>query len=115
LSSREINYRTYFRAVVALTMMVVWSLVTISGFLLWSVPRGPRSGAQILFLNLTKRDWGELHVWFSFVAILITIMHLVIDWRAFCGCMKYLASTHRLGGPANAQPRGPRPSPRLGK
>lgn len=110
MAPRAINYRTYFRSVVALAMMIIWSLVTISGFLLWSVPHGPRSGAQTLLLNLTKREWGELHVWFSFVAIGVTIAHLVIDWRAFCGCMKYLASAQRHGGPANAQPGGSRPS-----
>lgn len=100
---RQINVRTYFRAIVAVAMMVVWSLVTISGFLLWSVPHGPRAGAQILLLNLTKREWGELHVWSSVIAIGITIVHLVIDWRSLCGCVKYLASVHRVGGPANGQ------------
>ena len=101
---REINYRTYARATVALIMMTVWSLVTISGFLLWSVPHGPRSGAQLLLFNLTKREWGQLHVWFSFVAIAITIVHLIIDWRALCGCVRYLASVHRRGEPATGQP-----------
>jgi hypothetical protein len=101
---KPINIRTYFRAIVAVAMMLVWSLVTISGFVLWSVPHGPRSGAQILLLNLTKREWGELHVWFSVIAIGITFVHLVIDWRALCGCVKYLASVHRVGGPANDQP-----------
>jgi hypothetical protein len=106
---REINYRTYFRAIVAVAMMIVWSLVTISGFLLWSVPHGPRAGYQTLLFDLSKREWADLHVWFSFIAIGITIVHLVIDWRALCGCMKYLASVHRLGAPANGQPVNSKP------
>jgi len=36
----------YFRAIVTPAMMIVLSLVTISGFLLWSVSHGPRSVYQ---------------------------------------------------------------------
>ena len=104
---REINYRTYLRAAIALAMMVVWSLVTISGFLLWLAPDGPRSGHRLLLLGLTKREWGELHTWFSFIAIAITVAHLVVDWRALCGCMKYLASVHRLDSPGNTPTASP--------
>lgn len=99
---REVNYRTYLRAAIALAMMVIWSLVTVSGFLLWIAPDGPRSGYRLLLFSLTKRAWGELHTWFSFIAIAITVAHLVVDWRALGGCMKYLASVHRPGSPANA-------------
>jgi hypothetical protein len=83
----------YFRGIVAVAMMLVWSLVTISGFLLRSVPHGPCSSAQILLLNLTKREWGELHVWFSVIA----------NWHHIRPS-GHLASVHRVGGPANDQP-----------
>ncbi len=92
---RTINVKTYVRAVIAVAMMVVWSLVTLSGFLLWLAPHGPRSGYQILLFSLTKREWGELHLWFSLAAIGVTIAHLIIDWRGLCGCLRYLASAHR--------------------
>jgi Domain of unknown function (DUF4405) len=99
--SASLNFRTYARAVIAFAMMVIWGLVTISGFLLWLAPHGPRSGFRLLLFDLTKREWGELHVWFSFIAIAITVAHLVVDWRELCGCMKYLASVHRHDSPAN--------------
>ncbi len=99
--SASLNFRTYARAVIALAMMVVWGLVTISGFLLWLVPHGPRSGFRLLLFELPKREWGELHGWFSFIAIAMTIAHLVVDWRGLSGCMKYLASVHRHDSPAN--------------
>ena len=88
-------------------MMIVWSLVAISGVLLWLAPDGPRSGHRLLLLSLTKREWGELHTWFSFIAIAITVAHLVVDWRALCGCMKYLASVHRLDSPGNTPTASP--------
>lgn len=91
----QINYRTYLRSIIAVLMMVVWSLVMLSVFLLWLVPHGPRSGQTPLLFDLTKREWGELHLWLSLVAIAVTVAHLIVDWRGLCGCMKYLASVHR--------------------
>ena len=99
--SREVNYRTYVRAVIAVAMIVVWSLVTISGILLWLAPHGPRSGYRSLLFDFTKKEWGELHLYFSLAAIALTVAHLVIDWRGLCGCMKYLASVHRPSDPAD--------------
>jgi Domain of unknown function (DUF4405) len=93
--ARPINLKTYSRAVIAIAMMVTWSLVTVSGFLLWIAPSGPRSGYQLLFLGLTKREWGDLHLWFSLVALAVTLLHIIIDWRGLCGCLHYLASVHR--------------------
>jgi hypothetical protein len=102
---KPINIRTYFRAIVAVAMMLVWSLVTISGFVLWSVPHGPRSGAQILLLNLTKREWGELHVWFSVIANWHHIRpsgHRLARPMRLCEVPRQRASS--LGAPANDQP-----------
>jgi hypothetical protein len=53
-----------------------------------------------LLFDLTKREWGELHLWFSLAAIAVTVAHLIIDWRGLCGCMKYLASVHRCSDSA---------------
>ena len=66
-----------------------------SGFLLWIAPSGPRSGYRLLFLGLTKREWGDLHLWFSLIALGVTLLHVVIDWRGLYGCLHYLASVHR--------------------
>ena len=96
--SSRFNYRTYLRSIIAILLMIVWSLVIVSGVLLWLVPHGPRSGQTPLLFNLTKRDWGELHLWFSLAAIAVTSAHLVIDWRGLCGCLKYLTSVHRGNG-----------------
>jgi hypothetical protein len=53
----------------------------------------------LLLFEFTKRQWGEIHLWFSLAAIVVTVAHLVVDWRGLCGCMKYLASVHRSGEP----------------
>jgi hypothetical protein len=99
----RINYRTYLRSIIAILLMIVWSSVIVSGVLLWLVPHGPRSGQTRLLFNLTKQDWGELHLWFGLAAIAVTSAHLVIDWRGLRGCMKYLTSVHRGNGSTEDQ------------
>jgi hypothetical protein len=92
---RPVNFRAYGRAVIALTLISVWSMAAFSGFLLWFAPSGPRAGWNILLLGLTKRQWGEVHFWISVAALGVTIVHVIIDWRGLRGCLRYLTSVHR--------------------
>ena len=59
--SSRFNYRTYLRSIIAILLMIVWSLVIVSGVMLWLVPHGPRSRQTRCCSVSTKRDWGELH------------------------------------------------------
>ncbi len=80
-------------------MIVLWSAAALTGFLLWLAPEGPRSGRTLLLLGLTKHQWGDMHFWFSVTAVIVTVIHIAIDWRALVGCMRYLASAHRGSEP----------------
>lgn len=56
-------------------------------------------GLSTFVPGLTKREWGDLHLWFSLVALAVTLLHIIIDWRGLCGCLHYLASVHRNDKP----------------
>jgi len=71
-------------------MLAAWGLSVFSGFILWAAPSGYRAGRMILFLGMTKRQWGDWHTWFSLIAIIITIIHLIVDWKGLKGSIKYL-------------------------
>lgn len=92
---RSIKIKLYIRAWVAITLIVVWGLAAFTGFLLWIAPSGRRSGRLPLFLGLTKGQWGDVHFWVSVAALVVTLIHIVIDWRALRGCIRYLTSVHR--------------------
>ena len=53
---RPIKFKVYARAVTAILLIAVWSLVGLTGLLLWLAPSGQRAGQQILLLGITKHE-----------------------------------------------------------
>ncbi|GAI02377.1 unnamed protein product [marine sediment metagenome] len=91
----KVKVKVYARAVVAIMLITVWSLVALTGLLLWLAPSGPRSGQQLLLLEMTKHEWGDVHFWIAVAVVVVTVVHLIIDWRALRGLVRYLTSVHR--------------------
>ncbi|MFC1908841.1 DUF4405 domain-containing protein [Chloroflexota bacterium] len=94
-SNRPIKIKVYVRAVVAIMLITVWTLVALTGLLLWLAPSGARSGKQLLLLELTKGEWGDIHFWIAVATFVVTIAHIIIDWKALRGVIRYLTSAHR--------------------
>jgi hypothetical protein len=92
---RPIKVKVYARAVVAIMLVTVWSLVALTGLLLWLAPEGYRAGRQLLLLGLTKNEWGDIHFWIAVAVLTVTVVHIIIDWKALRGVIRYLASVHR--------------------
>ncbi len=92
---RTINFRAYFRAIIALALIICWSLAAITGFLLSLAPRGQGAGRLPWLLGLNRHQWGDVHFLISVVALCVTVIHLVIDWRVLRGLLRYLISVHR--------------------
>jgi hypothetical protein len=96
---RPIKLKVYARAVVAVLLIVTWILVALTGLLLWLAPEGPRSGQIALLLGLTKGEWGDIHFWIAVATFIVTVLHIIIDWKALRGVIRYLTSAHRRSGP----------------
>jgi hypothetical protein len=82
--------KAYLRSWVSISMLISWGLSALSGFILWVAPNGLRSGRMLLLFGLNKSEWGSFHTWLSIAALIITILHLVVDWRGLKGSIKYL-------------------------
>ena len=95
---RPIKFKVYARAVTAILLIAVWSLVGLTGLLLWLAPSGQRAGQQILLLGITKSEWGDIHFWIGVATVAITLIHLIIDWKALRGVIRYLTTVHRERG-----------------
>jgi len=92
---RAIKPKVYARAIIAIALIVAWLSSAISGLILWLAPDVRQAGQQPLLFGITKNNWGEIHFWICVVVVAVTILHIVVDWKALRGVIRYLTSVHR--------------------
>jgi hypothetical protein len=92
---RPIKPKVYARAVIAIALIIVWVLSAFSGLILWLAPDVRQAGQQPLLFGITKQNWGEIHFWICVIVVVVTVVHIIIDWKALRGVIRYLTSTHR--------------------
>ncbi len=92
---RRIKPKVYVRAVTAIALIITWSLSAFSGLILWLSPDVRQAGRQLLLFGITKQNWGEIHFWICVAVVVVTIVHIIIDWKALRGVIRYLTSVHR--------------------
>jgi hypothetical protein len=97
---RPINLKIYTRAITAIALIVVWVMSAFSGLILWLAPEGRQAGKQSLLFGITKQEWGDVHFWVCVAVVVVTIIHMIIDWKALRGIIRYLTAVHRdrIGG-----------------
>jgi len=88
--SKTIRKKTIMRAIISLSMLILWSFVLLTGIFLWLAPRGQGAGQTDYIIGLNRHEIGDIHFYFSIIAVIFTIAHLLIDWKAFKGLMRYL-------------------------
>ena len=87
--------KIYARAIIAIVLITAWALSGFSGLVLWLAPEVRRAGQQQLLFNFTKHEWGEIHFWICVAVVIVTIVHIIIDWKALRGVIRYMTSVHR--------------------
>ena len=92
---RPINTKVYARAIIAIALIVGWILSAFSGLILWLAPEGQRAGQRELLFGITKENWGDIHFWICVAVMVITIVHVIVDWKALRGVIRYMDSVHR--------------------
>ena len=45
--------------------------------------------------SMSRHQWGEIHFWICVAVLIVTIVHVIIDWKALRGVIRYLTSVHR--------------------
>lgn len=89
----KLRLRVYARSVTDVLLVLAWIPATFTGVILWApvglVPEGPGKGERIMLWGQTTAEWGTIHWWLSAAAVAFTLLHIVLDWRAFKGAMKY--------------------------
>ncbi|WP_036489456.1 DUF4405 domain-containing protein [Myxosarcina sp. GI1] len=95
---RKIYYLNYLRAIAALALLVVWSFAALTGFLLELLLRGYGAGRLFLFLGLTRHQWGEIHFVVCVIALGVTVIHTLLEWRVLRGYIRYFFDPHHRPG-----------------
>lgn len=76
------------RALVAVFLVIFWFYSISTGFLLYFTKHV--SGNTPILFEVTRSEWKDLHFWLSVIAFIITIVHLIIDWKALTSSIRYL-------------------------
>ncbi len=92
--------RAYQRALVNIALIVAWSMVVLTGLLLYVLPKGQHAG-QTVYVLLTRAGWEELHFWIGLVAVLVTLTHISLDWCALKGSLRCLFGGRRPSHPCD--------------
>ena len=92
---RPLKPKVYARAIIAIALITVWILSAFSGIILWLAPEVRQAGKQLLLFGITKENWGEIHFWICVAVVVVTIVHIIVDWKALRGVIRYLTSVHR--------------------
>lgn len=100
---RPFKVKIYARAVTAILLIVTWVLIIMSSLILYLAPSGSRSGQQPLLFGLTKTTWGDIHFWIGVATVAVIVIHIIIDWKALRGVIRYLTSVHRGSLPTIAR------------
>jgi hypothetical protein len=91
---RPVKIKIYARAIIAIALIFSWLLSAFSGLILWLAPEVRQAGKQPLLFDITKESWGEIHFWVC-VVVVVTVAHLIIDWKALRGVIRNMTSVHR--------------------
>lgn len=89
----KIRLRLYTRVLTDISLVLLWLPATFTGLILWEtlgfVPEGPGKGERVMLWGLTTAEWGTVHLWISIAAVAFTLLHVVLDWKALKGAVKY--------------------------
>jgi hypothetical protein len=78
------------RGLIGLVLLISWAMSGLSGLILYLAPTGRRSGQALLLLEMTKHEWADYHTWSSFLAVGVTVLHVIVDWKILVALVKCL-------------------------
>jgi hypothetical protein len=87
------------RATLVVGLLITVTLVLVSGVIPWLAADGPRSGRAVLLFALTKRDWADVHLVASMVAISVAASHVIVVRTGLVSDLRLLVTGRRSAVP----------------
>lgn len=79
----------YVRILIFAIALALGILSLVTGLILYFWPHGPRAGQLIIF-GMTKLEWGEVHTYASILALIVILIHLVVNRTSIRLYFRYL-------------------------
>jgi hypothetical protein len=74
--------KTWLSRILNLALWLVGSVLASTGLVLaFRLPPGSRGGRGLSLLGWTRHDWGDLHTWLAYAAVVLIVSHLLIHAR----------------------------------
>jgi len=78
-----------WRAFTSVLMTLGFLLLALSGLMLFLAPPGRVANwTNWTILGLTKSEWGGVHIWFGTLFLVMTVLHVVFNWRPLVSYFK---------------------------
>jgi hypothetical protein len=91
----RISPLVYTKGIIGVLLLIAWSCVLTTGIIMWAAPHGQGRGSEPFLLDLSRRDWGELHLYLALIAVGITIIHVIVDWKPFVSHLRHIVNAHK--------------------
>ena len=75
------NLKRLKRIILFYIVVISGIITTITGFVLYFWPKGPRAG-KLLILGCTKGFWKDLHTWVTIFTFIVILLHLIENRKA---------------------------------
>ncbi len=74
--------KSWIKRVLNLLLWFSFSLMVGTGLLIaFHLPPGSRGGRGLRVLDWGRHDWGDLHLWVSYVFVGLVVIHLILSWK----------------------------------
>ncbi|MDQ1300585.1 MAG: hypothetical protein QG637_504, partial [Chloroflexota bacterium] len=82
-----------WRALTSVLMTLGFMMLALSGLMLFLAPPGRVANwTNWTLLGLRKHDWGNLHIWFGTLFLVMTALHTFFNWRPLVSYFKNRAT-----------------------
>lgn len=79
----------FFRKIISLTMLLSFILMSLTGVVLYIAPEGRVAyWTNWMFIGLNKTNYNNLHTTTSFLFILVSVVHIYLNWRSIVSYLK---------------------------
>ena len=81
--------RFIFRGFTSLALAFSFIMITVTGLVLYIVPPGRVANwIDWRILGMSKEQWGAVHTIFSFLFVVISVIHIIYNWRTLLSYLK---------------------------